>query len=144
MNTLAKSLAVVFIGLIVSQSVSAKAITAKQMLKLKDVMIYEQPVVDTVKTTNWFATPTAILSENTKSKKPQIIALDVSSTGYYGAFDNGVVLNCLKPLQSYVKADNRKITFKESMAFEDNPYNDNFEYRLDRDAVTGLFSKFCK
>lgn len=140
-----KSLGVIFVGVMLSQTANAKAMTSKEILKLKDVIIYEEPVIDTEKTTDWYATPITVMAENAKTRRPEAIFFFVESTGYYGAFANHVQINCVNPSESFVKIDNNKnIILKTSMAFEENPYDKNFEYRMDRKAVEGIFSKFCK
>lgn len=140
-----KPLAIIFIGVMLGQTANAKAMTSQEMLKLKDVSIYKEPVIDTEKTTDWYATPIVVMAENAKTKKPETIFFSVKSTGYYGAFTNNVQINCVNPSESFIKIDNDKtISLKTSMAFEENPYNDNFEYRMDRKAVEGIFTKFCK
>lgn len=131
--------------MIIGQAANAKAMTSQEILKLKDVIIYEEPVTETEKTTDWYASPIMVMNENAKTKKPEAIFFFVKSTGYYGAFENHVQINCVNPSESFVKMDNNKtISLKTSMAFEENPYDDNFKYRIDRKAVEGIFAKFCK
>lgn len=88
MSTLTKSLAIIFIGMIIGQTANAKVMTSQEILKLKDVIIYEEPVTETEKTTNWYATPMAVMAENAKTRKPEAILFFVKSTGYYGVFEN--------------------------------------------------------
>ena len=140
-----KSLAIIFVGLMLGQTANAKAMTSQEVLKLKDVIIYKEPVTETEKTTDWYATPVSVMAENAKTRRPEAILFFVESTGYYGAFANHVQINCVNPSESFVKIDNNKnISLKTSMAFEENPYDENFEYRMDRKAVEGIFAKFCK
>ena len=145
MASTTKSLGIIFVGMMLGQTANAKVMTSQEILKLKDVIIYEEPVVDTEKTTDWYATPIAVMAENAKTRRPEAIFFFVESTGYYSALANHVQINCVNPSESFVKIDNNKnISLKTSMAFEENPYDKNFEYRMDRKAVEGIFSKFCK
>lgn len=140
-----KSLALICMGIIFSQVAIAEAMTSKEMLKLENVVFYEELSEGTDKSTDWRATPVMVVSENAKTKKPEIIFLYIESEGYRGAFANSVQINCVKPTQSFIKANNDKnISLKTSMAFEADPWNDNFQYRMGRNVVEGLFAKFCK
>ena len=131
--------------MIIGQTANAKAMTSQEILKLKNVLIYEEPVTETEKTTDWYASPIMVMNESEKTKKPVAIFFFVESTGYQGAFANNVQIDCVNPSKSFVKMDNNEtISLKTSMAFEENPYDDNFKYRMDRKAVEGIFAKFCK
>lgn len=62
-----KLLGIIFVGVMLGQTANAKAMTSQKILKLKDVIIYEEPVIDTEKTTDWYATPVTVMAENAKT-----------------------------------------------------------------------------
>ena len=99
MAILTNSLVLIWMGLILGQTANAKTITSQQMLKQKNVTIYEEPKINTEKTTDWYANPIIVSSVNAKNKKPEVIKFVIESRGYHGAFNNNVQIDCPKPFQ---------------------------------------------
>ena len=145
MKSILNTVAIIGCGLILGQSANAKPMTEAQVMKLTEVGIYIEPTADNPKPTNWYATPVAVIKAHPKTKIAQTIMLQVFSSGYYDGFDRNVELNCVNPSKSSVHNPytNSDIPLKTSMAYEFDPRNPNFEFRMERKAVEGMYKKFC-
>ncbi|HAO59186.1 MAG TPA: hypothetical protein DCQ89_02015 [Psychrobacter sp.] len=147
MNILNKILAsITLTGLIISTPAIAKIKNADDLFSIEEVEIWDDPVGDGVRSTTWTAKPFVILSPSDRKLKPEVMMLYVSATGYEGVFENLVQIDCKNPVKSHVVDGNpngRNISFKESMAYPDDPWDENFGKRIDRKAVEGLFRHFC-
>ena len=131
---------------ITSTPAIAKVKNANDFFSAQSVEIYNDPLGDGVRSTTWHAKPFVILSPSDRNRKPEVMMVYLSSEGYYGAFGDNVEINCKNPRESYIVSgtlNGKKISFKESMAYPDDPWDKNFEKRIDRKAVEGLFKHFC-
>ena len=146
MTTFAKVLSFICCNFMLIHVTNAQSMTSDQMLAFGSTMIYKQPVVNTTKTTYWFAEPYAILSENLKTKQPEVIMVAVESKGYRGFFDQTIQLNCIKPSQSFIMTKNHvnNMSLIEAMDIKEDPDSEKFEYRIDKKVVETIFAKFCE
>ena len=125
-------------------SANAKINNGNDFFKNQQVEVFNQPLGDGVKSTTWYAKPLRIQLPENNALKPEVMWLQVYSTGYTGAFNQYVEINCKEPVKFHIMtADGDKISFKTSMAYPDDPWDDNFINHIDRDAVGGIFSYYC-
>nr|QJS05232.1 hypothetical protein [Psychrobacter sp.] len=146
MNNVLKTVVALGLGLSLASVAVAnpnQGADAKKYFKGKDVIIYYKEY--DARGDAWSATSNKVMSFNTKTKKPDVISVLVEGRGYAADFKDMVVVNCGKPTESYIaRGKNGKISFKDSMAIESTPWDANHNDHIPREAVEGLFKRYCK
>ena len=96
--------------------------------------------------TVWTAQLNNVISKNKKTKKPEKIDIAIHAAQHHiSEYDlkfYSAIINCAAPANSYLYEggnENNSITMKNAMALDSN--ND---FYIDRKAVAGIFSAYCK
>ena len=143
-NNLLTGLAVVTLML---GHANARIHNANDFYSEQNVELYFEPLGDGYRGTTWFAKPLRIDAPKDSSLKPEIMWLHLYSEGYYGFFNQYVIVNCKEPTKSHIRtADGDKISFKQSMAYPNNPeqtHDTTYPYRIDRAVVESIFKHYC-
>lgn len=146
MNKLTKTLVTLCIGLSLANiavASSSKGVDAKKYFKDTEVIIFTEQF--DIRGNSWFATPRTVMSVNKKTKKPDVLSVLVEGRGYSVEFEDLVVVNCAKPIESFIDRGKKgKISLKDSMAIDSYPGDANHNDHIDRGAVEGLFKLYCK
>lgn len=96
--------------------------------------------------TIWKAQLNNVITKNKKTKKPEIIDITINAEQHhisvYPVAFYIARINCLTPTNSYLYEggnENNSISMKNAMALDSS--ND---FHIDRKAVAGIFSAYCK
>ena len=128
-----------------SYSVNPYRITAQDY---PQILVHTQkdtkPISGAVLITDWYASLKQIIKKNPKTKKPEVVEIQIVPSGYG---DSGaifeefydVTVNCTNPRASFAKTygPDRKFSLKDAMSYKSNtPY-------IERKAIEGVFKAYC-
>lgn len=139
----------VFIGMGIASS-SANSVNPYRTIgqDYPEILVHTQkdkkPISGAVLITDWYATLNRVIKTNHKTKKSEIVELQLLPSGYG---DSGllfeevytVTVNCTNPRASFAKTylPDRKFSLKDAMSYESNTPH------IERKAVEGIFKAYC-